>query len=76
MEDRETRRWGEVGYGFNNLSRMRISTPFTRSKILSLVKKAVAPQRMAVASWIASGALIRSADRTSEAFRATSNPIS
>ncbi len=30
-------------YDFNNLSRMRISTSFIRSKILSLVKKAVAP---------------------------------
>ena len=53
-----------------------MSTPLTRAKILSLVKKAVAPQRMAVASWIASGVLIRFADRRSEAFRATSNPIS
>ena len=43
-----------ISYDFKNLSMIRISIPLTRSKILSLVRKAVAPQRKAVASWIAS----------------------
>ena len=34
---------GVVFYDFKDLSRMRISIPLTRSKILSLVRKTVAP---------------------------------
>jgi hypothetical protein len=34
---------GVVFYDFKDLSRMRISIPFTRSKILLLVRKTVAP---------------------------------
>jgi hypothetical protein len=37
--------WGKTValYDLKNLSRMRISIPFTRSKVLSLLKNAVAP---------------------------------